>query len=235
MTLKGLHYDVRKSSNPQKAKFLKGFFKTGVGQYGEGDIFAGLTVRESRIIAKKYKDLPLPLVEELLKSKIHEERLISLIILVDQFLKGNEKNKKEIFGFYIKNAKLVNNWDLVDLSADKIVGNYLLKRDRKILYKMAKSTNVWEKRIAIVATYQLILNGEYEDTFKITEILINDPHDLIQKATGWMIREVGKRVSREILADFLKKHYKSMPRTMLRYSIEHFPIKVRRSYLLGSI
>lgn len=234
--LKLLREDLKEFSNPKKAKFLKRFFKTGKGQYGYGDIFLGLTVSESRGIAQKYAGLSVDEIEELIKSKIHEERLIALVILVNKFQKSDESTKKEIFEFYLNQTKYINNWDLVDLSADKIVGSYLLEKPRNILVSLSNSKNLWEKRIAIIATYQFIKEkGEYEWTFKIAGILLKDPHDLIQKAVGWMLREVGKRSSREVLEQFLKKNYQKMPRTMLRYAIEHFPIEIRQKYLKGEI
>lgn len=236
MKLDELRSTLKTIANPQKAKILAGFFKTGKGKYGEGDVFLGIIVPESRKIAIKYKDLPLSDVKTLLQSKIHEERLIALMILVFNFTKGEEKKRKEIFNFYLANKKYVNNWDLVDLSADKIVGAYLLDKPREILYNLAKSQNIWERRIAIIATFQFIKEKkEYKDTFAIAQILLHDKHDLIQKAVGWMLREVGKRVSHEVEESFLRKHYRQMPRTMLRYAIEHFPLSQRIKYLQGRI
>ena len=233
--LRLLRKDLKKVSDPKKAEFFKGFFKTGEGDYGFGDQFIGVRVPQQRIIAKKYSNIELKEIKNLLHSKIHEERLIALFILVDQF----KRDKEKIFKFYLENAKFVNNWDLVDSSADKIVGSYLIRgklRASRILIKLAKSDNIWERRIAIIATYQFIKEkAEYEWTFKMAEILLNDKHDLIQKAVGWMLREVGKRVSKEVLEKFLKKNYQKMPRTMLRYAIEHFPFEVRQKYLKGEI
>lgn len=233
-SLKELQKELLNESDPDKARVLQGFFKTGVGEYGEGDIFLGVTVPVSRKIAIKYKNLNLPDVRKLLKSEIHEERLTALLILVHNFKEGDESEKKKIFNFYLKNIRFVNNWDLVDLSADKIVGAYLSDmKDRGVLYKLAKSKNLWERRIAIVATFNFIKNDEFKDTLKTAKILLEDNHDLIHKAVGWMLREVGKRSS-ETEDQFLKKHYKKMPRTMLRYAIEKFPEKRRREYLNGS-
>src|SRR5581483_3656710 len=192
-----LQNDLKKLANPKKAKVLARFFKTGKGEYGVGDIFLGIQVPDSRRLAIKYKDLSVSDIQKLLQSKIHEERLIALLILVHNFIKGDEQKKKEIFDFYIINTKYINNWDLVDLSADKIVGAYALDKKRDVLYTLAKSKNMWERRIAIIATYQFIKEKkEYKDTFAIAEILLTDAHDLIQKAVGWMLREVGKRVSK---------------------------------------
>ena len=226
--------DLLKLKNPEKAEILSRFFKTGKGQYGEGDIFLGITVPEQRKVAKQYPELPLTDLKKLLSNKIHEYRLISLLILIIKYRKADALGKREIFNFYLKNRKNINNWDLVDLSAAYIVGNYLLEKDKSILYKLARSNNVWERRIAIMSTFEFIKNGEFEDTLKISELLINDKHDLIHKAVGWMLREIGKR---HMLTEekFLKKHYKKMPRTMLRYAIERFPECKRQSYLKGSI
>lgn len=263
-----LREDLEKLANPQKAKFLQRFFKTGKGEYGYGDIFIGLTVPQSRSIAQRYKDLSLENLTTLLKSKIHEERLIALFILGYRFQKGNDLEKRKIYDFYLDHTRYVNNWDLVDSSADKIVGEYLLSfviarseatclsgRQAKqsiseeiaapssmarndslgILEQLAKSESIWEKRIAMIATYTFIKNGSASEALKIAEILISDTHDLIQKAVGWMLREVGKRCSEEIEEEFLKKHYKTMPRTMLRYAIERFPEEKRKRYLVGRV
>jgi 3-methyladenine DNA glycosylase AlkD len=230
MSLISLKKDLKTRANPAKAKLLRGFFKTGKGQYGEGDIFWGIMVPIQREIAKKYQDLSLKEIQKLLNSKIHEERLIALLILVLQFKKGSVWKQKVIFNFYLKNIRNINNWDLVDLTAPNIVGQFLMDRDRKIIYKLARSRNLWEKRIAILATFTFIKNNQAKDTLRIAEILLKDKHDLIHKAVGWMLREIGKR---DLNAEemFLKKHYKRMPRTMLRYAIEKFPEKKRRWYL----
>lgn len=230
-----LKKDLAKLKNPHKAKVLQRFFKTGKGEYGEGDIFLGLTVPQSRIIAQKYKDLQFDEINQLLQSKIHEERLIALLILVHNFQHGGDVEKEEIYQYYLSHTKYINNWDLVDLSADKIVGQYLLGKPRDILVSLARSHLVWERRIAMIATYQFIKNKDADDTFRIAKILLQDKHDLIQKAVGWMLREVGKRCSQEELEAFLKKHYKVMPRTSLRYAIEHFSEEIRSKYLNGEI
>jgi 3-methyladenine DNA glycosylase AlkD len=228
--LNQLRKEMKAASDPKRAKASKWFFKTGKGDYGEGDIFLGLDNPSMRRIAKKYKGLPLGSVQKLLDSGIHEERQMGLFILVNLFARSDEKRRKELFSFYLKNAKRVNNWDLVDLSAPHIVGESLLPNDRKILYKLAKSDNLWERRIAIISTFAFIRNGEFRDTLAIAEILMNDPHDLIHKAVGWMLREVGKR-DQSVLENFLKKHSKHMPRTMLRYAIEKFDPKKRAFYM----
>lgn len=231
-----LQKEVKALYDPEKSKFLSRFFKTGQGEYGEGDVFYGLTVPQSRRIAVKYKDVPLTDVKKLLKSKVHEERLISLLILVHNFKKADEKQQKEIYDFYLVNTQYINNWDLVDLSADKIVGGYLKAKDRSILQKLARSKNIWERRISIISTFQFIKDlQEYEDTFAVADILLHDKHDLIQKAVGWMLREVGKRVSQEKEESFLQTRYKTMPRTMLRYAIERFSQEKKIQYLHGDI
>lgn len=235
--LKDIQREIQKASNPQKAKILQRFFKTGVGGYGEGDLFLGLTVPQSHSISKKYyEQISMQELEKLLSSKIHEERLIALQMLRLKFQKGDNQEQKAMYDFYLSHTKNINNWDLIDGTADAIVGAYLFEHKKKIsiLKKLAQSQSVWERRIAIIATYAFIKNREYKDTFKISELLLHDKHDLIQKAVGWMLREVGKRCSREVLVQFLNKHYKTMPRTMLRYSIEHFPEIERKKYLVGT-
>jgi 3-methyladenine DNA glycosylase AlkD len=221
--------DLLKLADKEKAKLLQGFFKTGQGEYGEGDIFLGITVPEQRKVAKKYKDMDLNEIQELLNSKFHEHRLVALLILVEKY--ERENNKKQIVDFYLKNTRNINNWDLVDLTSHKILGDYLLDKDRSLLIKLAHSEDLWEKRISIISTFAFINKNQSEDSFKIAEILLNDKHDLIHKAVGWMLREVGKRVSQDAEERFLKKHYKTMPRTMLRYAIERFDEKKRKYYL----
>ncbi len=220
--------------NPVQAVNLQRFFKTGKGEYGEGDIFYGLKVPVQRNIVKQFSDLSLDDLGVLISSKVHEERLIAALILVEQFKKADDQKRKTFFEFYLKNRKGINNWDLVDLSAPKIVGEYLIDKEKKLLYKFAHSNDLWEKRIAILSTFTFIRNGWFEDTLNISEILLNDKHDLIYKAVGWMLREVGNR-ELETEEDFLKKYYKTMPRTMLRYAIEKFPQQKRKAYLLGNI
>ena len=233
LMLDKLKQDLQKLKNPKKAKVLQGFFKTGRGQYGEGDIFLGIVVSLQRKISRKYQTLKLDDLKKLLSTNIHEYRLTALFILVNKYEKAKEKEKAEIFDFYLKNTKGINNWDLVDLSAPKIVGDYLLDKSekRKILYQFANSDDLWKKRIAVLATYTFIKADKFEDILKIAEILLNDRHDLIHKAVGWMLRELGKK-NQKIEEDFLKKYYRAMPRTMLRYAIERFD-KEKRNFYLG--
>lgn len=233
MDLAGLQKDVRKLGNKKKAQVFQRFFKTGEGEYGFGDVFLGLTVPQCRQLSLKYKDLILEEIGALLRSEIHEERLIALLILVYQF-QHDEMMQRRIYEFYLKNTKFINNWDLVDLSSDKIVGSYLIDKPKAILLKLAKSQNLWERRIAMISTYHFIKNKQFDDAIGIAEVLIEDQNDLIQKAVGWMLREVGNRDLRTE-EQFLKKHYKVMGRTALRYAIEKFPEKTRQAYLKGSI
>ncbi len=225
-----LKKDLEKARKYKKVKGLSRFFKTGKGEYGEGDLFLGVSVPNQRKTAKKHSNLPLKDLQKLLSSKIHEYRQTALFILINKYKKINDAGKKKIFDFYLKNSKNINNWDLVDCSAYHILGNYLLKKDKLILYKLAESKNLWEKRMAIIATFELIKNGQFQDTLKIAKILLSDSHDLIHKAVGWMLREVGKRNQKKE-EQFLKKYYKVMPRTMLRYAIEKFNEKKRKYYL----
>ena len=234
MKLKNLRKVIRDSANEKHANTMQWFFKTGKGEYGEGDKFVGIKVPVQRKIAKKFLDLENEDLKILLNSKIHEERLIALLILVDKYQTVNEKGKEKVYKFYLKNSNKINNWDLVDLSAPKIIGEHLLKNDKQILFKFARSKNLWERRIAIISTYTFIKNKQYKTTLQISDILLNDDHDLIQKAVGWMLREVGKQ-DLKTLENFLKPRYNKMPRTMLRYSIEKFPEKKRKKYLKGKI
>ncbi len=226
--------DFKALANEEKAACSAWFFKTGPGQYGEGDVFLGITVPDQRKIVKKYwRELSLKDVQKLLDSKYHEHRLSGLFILVEMFKKTEKDERKKIFEFYLKNATKVNNWDLVDSSAPQIVGHYLLDKtnERKVLYSLVKSANLWEKRISIVATWQFIRNGQLKDTLQISKLLLSDSHDLIHKAVGWMLRELGKK-DEGLLVEFLEKYRQKMPRTMLRYAIEKFS-KERRLYFMG--
>ena len=222
--------DLAQLGDPERAKNSHWFFKTGKGQYGEGDIFLGITVPEQRKVAKKYIDLSLDDLRELLKSKIHEHRFTALVILISKYREAEESSKKEIFDLYLKNTETINNWDLVDLSAPRIVGDYLLNKKRSILYKLARSNSLWERRISILSTFTFIDNNDFEDALNISELLLNDEHDLIHKAVGWVLREIGKR-DQNVEEQFLAKHHLHMPRTMLRYAIEKFDEKKRKKYL----
>jgi len=223
--------DLNKFGTKKRAEASAWYFKTDKGEYGEGDVFLGLTSQEIKDISKKYsEEANFNDLQKLLNSEIHEYRVAVLRILIKKYEKADEKDKKKIFDFYLKNTKRINNWDLVDISAPNIVGDYLLDKDRKILYKLAKSKNLWEKRISIISTFKFIRENDFKDTLKISEILLNDEHDLIHKAVGWMLREIGKR-DQKIEEKFLKKYYKTMPRTMLRYAIEKFEENKRKSYL----
>ncbi|MBS3149674.1 DNA alkylation repair protein [Candidatus Woesearchaeota archaeon] len=222
--------DLQKLENPEKAKILSRFFKTGKGEYAEGDIFLGIIVPEQRKLSKKYIDLTLNDLEKLLESKVHEYRLTALFILVHKYEKANKITKKKIFDFYLSNTKYINNWDLIDLSSHKILGDFLYEKNKDILYKLAKSSSLWERRISIISTYYFIRKNNFEDTLNISKLLLNDKEDLIQKAVGWMLREVGKR-NLEKEEEFLRKYYKKMPRTMLRYAIERFKEEKKGYYM----
>ncbi len=233
MSLDDLKRDLRKLANPKRAMVSQSFFKTGKGQYAEGDIFIGVAAPDSRSIVLRYKDLPLGSIKKLLSSKIHEERVVAVLLLVRRFERGGKKERKEIFDFYLKHTSSVNNWDLVDLSAHKIIGAYLFQNKKPItlLVSLAKSKNLWERRIAVISTAYYIKEGSSAEIFKIAEILLSDKHDLIHKAIGWMLREVGKQCSQKEEEEFLRKNIRKLPRTTLRYAIERFPKKLRKEYL----
>ena len=232
--LEAIKKELQDLANEEQAKNLQRFFKTGKGEYGEGDIFLGIKVPIQREIAKKYSGLSLPKIQELLKSKTHEHRLTGLIILSNKYKESKEEEKVNIFNFYLKNTKNINNWDLVDITAPNIVGHFLFDKKKNILYDLARSADLWERRIAIVSTFDFIRKQEFQETLALSEILLDDKHDLIHKAVGWMLREIGKK-DKAVLENFLKQHYKIMPRTMLRYAIEHFPEEKRKMYLLGEL
>lgn len=235
MSVYQLKKDLQKLASHKRAVSSLRFFKTGKGQYGAGDKFIGVSVPDIRSIAKQYIYLPLPAVAKLLHSKIHEERLCALLILVAKYKVGDKEEQKQIFNLYLKNYQYINNWDLVDLSAHHILGAYLSDQPKDILYKLAKSKHLWQKRMSIIATFYYIYQGQSQETIKIAKILLYDEHDLIQKAVGWMLREVGKRCNEQILLDFLNQYYHSMPRTCLRYAIERLPVNRRKKYLRGEI
>ena len=226
-----LQIELRKLAKPEKIPIYKNFFKTGKGEYGEGDEFIGVTVPDSRKVAKANVDISYEDLVHIIKSRIHEDRLCALITLVYKFEKAKtEQEKRRAVDFYIQYHLYGNNWDLVDTVSDKILGPWLINRDKSLLYEYARSSNLWERRIAIITTFHFIRQGKFEDTIKISEILLNDKDDLIHKAVGWMLREMGKREQQELI-NFLNKHYKNMPRTMLRYSIERLPEQLRKGYL----
>jgi 3-methyladenine DNA glycosylase AlkD len=247
MSLTLLQKELRLYSSKDKAEFFPRFFKAGPGEYAEGDKFIGVSVPDCRMIAKKYLILPFSDIQKLLRSEIHEERLVALLILVENYKLGDRKTKEKIFNFYLKNTKYINNWDLVDLSSYKIIGEYLFENSNctttfkgenlkgsRLLEILAKSDVLWDKRIAIISTFAFIRNNKFDPALRISKILLNDKHDLIHKAVGWMLREVGKR-SRVTEEAFLNRHYKNMPRTMLRYAIEKFPEEKRKEFLHGNI
>lgn len=238
MSFENIHKQLIEKADKKQAQILQKFFKTGKGEYGEGDIFLGVKVPDTRKIVQANKDTSIKDIQKLLNSKIHGERFAGILLIVYNYEKAvKEKNnveQKKFFDFYLLNSTKINNWDLVDVSAPKIVGHYLLKQSRKILYTLAKSNNLWKKRISIISTLAFIKEKQFNDTFKITKILLKDKPDLIHKACGWMLREVGKQNEQE-LEKFLKKQYKKMPRTMLRYSIEKFDENKRKKYLNGLI
>jgi 3-methyladenine DNA glycosylase AlkD len=224
--------ELRRYASPAKAAVLSRFFKTAPGEYGEGDIFIGVKVPEIRSVAKEFLGMKTSHILSLLHSGIHEERLLALLILTGQYEKGDAQAKNDIAGTYLKNTARINNWDLVDVSAPGILGDHLLQKDRSLLLDLAASGNLWERRIAIVTTLAFIRKGDLSWTLRIAERLMNDSEDLIHKATGWMLREAGKR-DKALLEEFLKKNLKRMPRTMLRYAIEKFPAHLRKKYLSG--
>jgi len=220
--------------NLEVARFSQRFFKTGPGEYGEGDLFRGIRVPVLRRVAKDYKNLSLPETLKLLHSPYHEDRLVALLILIHHYASGNDAVRLQVYNSYLKHARFINNWDLVDCSAPQIVGTHLRHKDRQILYALARSSNLWERRIAILATFDFIKRGEVADTLKLAGLLLPDSEDLIHKAVGWMLREVGKR-DLQSAEGFLRKHHGQMPRTMLRYAIERFPERKRRRYLNGQL
>ncbi len=220
--------------DPERARVSRSFFKTGPGQYGEGDLFVGLTVPQVRTLAKEVHPLPHAEVIRLLHSPLHEARLLALFLLIKAYDTGDEVARERIFTQYLQSTRYINNWDLVDCSAEHIVGAHLWARDRSLLDTLAASDLLWERRISILATFHFIKRGEFNETLRIAERLLGDREDLMHKAVGWMLREVGKRdlASEEA---FLKEHCRGMPRTMLRYAIERFPEPVRQRYLRGEM
>jgi 3-methyladenine DNA glycosylase AlkD len=227
--------DLQRDASPKKAKASAWFFKTGKGQYGYGDVFIGLTVPEQRTIAKKYvATARFPLLKKLLQSKIHEYRLTALLILVAQYEKAETGMQKQIYEFYLENIDRVNNWDLVDLSACRIMGHHLEGKNKAILKELAHDSSVWKRRIAVLTTFYSIGQGKPEHGLRIAEMLVNDKHDLIQKAVGWMLREVGKRCSLAHEERFLERHAATMPRTALRYAIERMSPEKKQYFMTRS-
>ena len=234
MQLAALKAEMQRLGNPEKAEFFKRFFKTGPGEYAEGDQFVGITVPEQRRLARRYcRELSLTEIVQLLQSQIHEYRLTALLMLVLQFKRADEAVRKQIVELYLANTSQVNNWDLVDSSAPQLLGEYLLDKERGLLDDLAASKLLWERRIAILASFAFIKREQFADTLRIAEHLLADQHDLIHKAVGWMLREVGNH-DQMTEEKFLQKHYRVMPRTMLRYAIEKFPEKRRQAYLKGT-
>lgn len=236
MTLDNLKKELIQLQSPERARASQRYFKTGKGDYGEGDIFVGLSNPVLRALAKKYIHLSYPEIQEILGSKIHEYRSVALMILTNKYKKAKKDSleKRRIYEFYLKNTRNINNWDLVDISAPHIVGEFTQRDGTEILMQMAKSESLWERRVAIVATLPLIKKNRFGETLAISDMLMKDEHDLIHKAVGWMLREVGKKNVR-VLELFLMQRYKEMPRTMLRYAIEKFPEEKRQLYLKGEI
>lgn len=233
-TAKKIHLALTKLGNPEIAAHSMRFFKTGPGEYGEGDRFLGIRVPVLRRKAKEFSNTPLSETLRVFKSAFHEERLLALFLLVSKFSKGQADQKKEIYELYLKHTEYINNWDLVDSSAGHIVGAYLADKDKKPIYRLAGSRNLWERRIAAISTFPMIKANDFETALDVSRMLLTDGEDLIHKAVGWMLREIGKR-DISVERDFLKKHYQVMPRTMLRYAIEKFSEEERKRYLLGAV
>ena len=234
MAVQEIHKILRSLADPAIAEHSQRFFKTGKGEYGGSDKFLGIRVPVLRQQIKKYNHITLKDILSLLKSLFHEERLFALLLLVDNFIKGATAEKTAIYKLYLKNTNYINNWDLVDSSAHHIVGAYLEDKDKQPIYKLSTSGSLWERRIAIMSTFHLIKKNEFDDALNVSNILKNDKEDLIHKAVGWMLREIGKR-NIAVEKAFLKEHCQNMPRTMLRYAIERFPEKERNRYLQGTV
>jgi 3-methyladenine DNA glycosylase AlkD len=232
--MKKIKNRLQQLGSRETAEILQKFFKTGPGEYGEGDIFIGVRVPDLRKLAKEFQDIATSEIRAFLASSIHEERFLALLILVRNYGSGDEITKKKICDLYLENTPFINSWDLVDGSAHHIVGAFLMGKNKAPLYRLAKSENLWERRIAIISTFHFIKHDQFQETLEIAKILLTDPEDLIHKAVGWMLREIGKR-DRVTEETFLKNHYMKMPRTMLRYAIEKFPEPKRQRYLKGHI
>lgn len=224
---------LRALADPERARHSQGFFKTGAGQYGEGDQFIGVRVPEQRKIARQFRGLPLDQISKLLKSAVHEDRLTALLLLIDAYerAEGDPEQQRRIVDAYLGHLRYVNNWDLVDTSAPKIWGSWLWSRDRAPLFEQIRSKRLWTRRVAMLASLEFIRHGEAEDALALSELCLADPEDLMHKASGWMLREVGERVGLVPLRRFLRKHSRTMPRTMLRYAIEKLPKPERERWL----
>jgi 3-methyladenine DNA glycosylase AlkD len=225
---------LRQLADRDRAEVSQRFFKTGPGEYGEGDVFLGVRVPDLRRLAGDFQELDLKGIRTLLRSEVHEERAMALLILIRNYQRGGDRERERIYTFYMNHLRFINNWDLVDVSAEHVVGAFLKDKSRKPLHRLARSTDLWERRVSILATFHYIKAGEFSETLKIARTLLSDEEDLIQKAVGWMLREVGKR---DLATEerFLREHYRKMPRTMLRYAIERFPEPKRRRYLKGKV
>ena len=234
MMLDRIQSELIALSNPEVARFLQKYFRTGPGQYGEGDLFRGIRIPALRKLSIAGQTIPLAQAEQLLQGCYHEDRLLALLILARKFVKADEAGKAFIYKLYLDNTRFINNWDLVDASAEHIVGAYLYDKDREPLDRLAQARSIWERRIAILATFHFIKRGSFDTTLRIAGMLLADKEDLIHKAVGWMLREVGKR-DRQTEEAFLQSHQKQMPRTMLRYAIEKFPEEKRLGYLKGDV
>jgi 3-methyladenine DNA glycosylase AlkD len=230
MDIKQIKADIARHGSRKKAKILQSFFKTGPGEYAEGDVFVGVQVPVLRKLAGKFAAAPVSSAVKLLRSPVHEERFLALVMLMDKYRKSDASGKEEIYRIYLDHTRYINNWDLVDVTAKNIVGDYLRDRDKKPLYALAGSKSLWERRIAVLSTFYFIGKGQFGDSLNIARILLRDEHDLIHKAVGWMLREIGKR-DQPAEEAFLNDHYRRMPSTMLRYAIERFPERKRRYYL----
>jgi len=225
---------LKKLGTKERAEVSQRFFKTGQGEYGEGDVFLGVRVPDLRKLAREFQDLDFKGIRSLLRSRTHEERAVALLILVRNYPRGGQRDQERIYTFYMSHLRFINNWDLVDVSAEHVVGAFLRDRSKKPLYLLARSKNLWERRVSILATFQYIKRNEFSETLKIARMLLSDEEDLIRKAVGWMLREVGKR-DLAVEEEFLRAHYGKMPRTMLRYAIERFPEPKRQRYLKGKV
>ena len=234
MSIKQIRERLNQLASEQRATISQKFFKTGPGQYGEGDIFIGVRVPDLRKLARQYRNITIEETIELLTSSIHEERLLALLLLILNFAKVEQEQQKRIYNLYLVHTGYINNWDLVDISAEHIIGAFLFDKDKNPLYRLARSESLWSRRISIMSTFYFIKQNSFSETLKIAALLLHDKEDLIHKAVGWMLREIGKR-DRVVEEQFLKSHYQDMPRTMLRYAIEKFPEARRQLYLKGKL